>query len=325
MRVKLLVTVLVLALGLGGVLLWQHSYDLNEQSVTINHGGHLLHGVLATPTTGTRHGLVVHLHGDGPVDATHEGGYRPIWEANAKAGYATLSWHKPGVANAPGNWLDQSMTDRAEEAVAAIAWARTRPDIDGDRIGLWGASQAGWVLPKVAARTPVRFVLAVSPAINWLQQGRFHLLAGNPTEAQLTRSDTTRRLLATQASFDDYTRAMGGETHGMTPDRWRFITKNHTADATPDLPALRRVPVLLTLAGHDRNVDTADTERGYRAALAEGGTLQVKHYPDAAHSLVKDTIERSDLKLTLTALFTPRALFATGFLDDQQRFLRDLG
>ncbi|MFI8191997.1 alpha/beta hydrolase family protein [Streptomyces sp. NPDC085946] len=329
-----LATALVVAAGLTGVVLRQNSYDMDVRRVSIRHGGHTLNGVLATPKNGReRHGLVVYVHGDGPIGATHDDGYKPMWEANAKAGYASLSWDKPGVAGAPGDWLDQSMDDRADEAAAAIAWARARPDIDGDRIGLWGASQAGWVVPKIAAKTPVSFVIAVSPAINWLQQGRYNLLAelradgasATRTKAEITRSETTRRLLERDATFEEYVRAMGGDTDGMTADRWGFISKNYTADATQDLRALRGVPVLLTLAGHDINVDTADTERGYRKALDGGGALTVKRYPDAAHSLLKRSIEQSDLKTTLTALFSPRSLFADGFLDDQRQFLKDLG
>ncbi|MFF1544754.1 alpha/beta hydrolase family protein [Streptomyces sp. NPDC058291] len=320
--------------GLAGVVLWQNSYDMDEQRVSIRHGRHTLNGVLATPKDGRkRHGLVVYLHGDGPVDATHDDGYKPMWEANAKAGYASLSWDKPGVAGAPGDWLDQSMDDRADEAAAAIAWARARPDIDGDRIGLWGASQAGWVLPKVAAKTLVSFVIAVSPAINWLQQGRYNLLAelradgasAARIKGAIARSDATRRLLKRQAPFEEYVSSMQGDTDGMTADRWRFISKNYTADATQNLRALRGVPVLLALAGHDINVDTADTERVYRKTLDAGGTLTVKRYPDAAHSLLKHSIEQSDLKTTLTALFSPRKLFAEGFLDHQRQFLQELG
>ncbi|MFF5701361.1 alpha/beta hydrolase family protein [Streptomyces sp. NPDC012794] len=329
-----LVPVLLVAAGLVGVALWQNTYAMEERRVSIRHGGHTLNGVLATPRDGReRHGLVVYVHGDGPVSATHDDGYKPMWEANARAGYASLSWDKPGVAGAPGNWLDQSMDDRADEAAAAIAWARARPDIDGDRIGLWGASQAGWVVPKVAAMTPVSFVIAVSPAINWLQQGRHNLLAELRAagasevrvQAEITRSEATRRLLERDATFEEYVRAMGGDANGMTADRWGFISKNHTADATHDLRALHGVPVLLTLAGHDVNVDTADTERGYRGALDGGGALTVKRYPDGAHSLLKRSIEQSDLKTTLTALLSPRSLFAEGFLDDQRRFLEDLG
>ncbi|MCJ0869292.1 S9 family peptidase [Streptomyces sp. AP-93] len=333
MAVWSLVTALVVAAGLAGVVLWQHSYAMDEQRVSIRHGGHTLNGVLTTPK-GSRepHGLVVYVHGDGPVDATHDDGYKPLWEATAKAGYASLSWDKPGVAGAPGNWLSQSMDDRADEAAAAIAWARARPDIDGDRIGLWGASQAGWVLPKVAAKTPVSFVIAVSPAINWLRQGRYNLLAelradgasADRTNAAIAKSDTTRRLLERHATFEEYVQAMGGDADGMTADRWGFISKNHTADATHDLRALRGVPVLLALAGHDINVDTADTEHIYREVLDAGGALTSKNHPDATHSLLKQSIEQSDLKLTLTALFSPRSLFADGFLDGQRQFLKDL-
>lgn len=329
-----LVTVLVAAAGLAGVVLWQNSYDMDEQRVSIRHGGHTLNGVLTTPRDGRkRHGLVVYVHGDGPVDATHGDGYKPMWEANAEAGYASLSWDKPGVAGAPGNWLDQSMDDRADEAAAAVAWARARPDIDGDRIGLWGASQAGWVLPKVAARTRVGFVIAVSPAINWLRQGRYNLLAelraegasAARTRAAIARSDTVRGLLERRATFEEYVRAVRGDTDGMTADRWGFVSRNHTADATRDLRALRGVPVLLVLAGHDVNVDTADTERVYREVLGAGGALAVGHYPDATHSLLKRSVERSGARTVLTALFSPRSLFANGFLDDQRRFLEDTG
>ncbi|MEU7072379.1 alpha/beta hydrolase [Streptomyces narbonensis] len=329
-----LVTVLVVAAGLVGVVLWQNSFGMDEQRVSIRHGGHTLNGVLTTPRDGRKsHGLVVYVHGDGPVDATHDDGYKPIWEANAQAGYASLSWDKPGVAGAPGDWLDQSMDDRADEAAAAIAWARTRADIDGDRVGLWGASQAGWVLPKIAARTPVSFVIAVSPAINWLQQGRYNLLAELRAEgasparvtSEVARSDSVRRLLGRHASFEEYVRAMGGVTDGMTAGRWGFISRNHTADATRDLRALRGVPLLLTLADHDINVDTADTERVYREVLDAGGALAVRRYPDATHSLLKKSIEQSDLKITLVALFSPRSLFADGFLDTQRQFLGELG
>ncbi|MGW8988113.1 alpha/beta hydrolase family protein [Streptomyces parvus] len=320
--------------GLVGVVLWQNSYDMDERRVTIRHGGHTLNGVLAIPRDGRKHhGLVVYVHGDGPVDATHDDGYKPLWESNAQAGCASLSWDKPGVAGSSGDWLDQSMDDRAYEAAAAIAWARARPDIDGNRIGLWGASQAGWVLPKIAAKTPVSFVIAVSPAINWLQQGRYNLLAelradcasAARTKAEVAKSDTILRLLERQATFEEYIKAMRGDADGMTADRWGFISKNYTADATQDLRTLRGVPVLLALAGHDLNVDTADTKRVYHNVLDAGGGLTVKHYPDAAHSLLKQSMEQSDLKITLTALFSPRSLFADGFLGSQGQFLKELG
>lgn len=324
-----LVGVLVVAAGLGGVAVWQNTYDIREERVTLRHGKQSLDGVLATPSGGRGpHGLVVFVHGDGPVDATHDSFYRPLWESFARAGYASLSLSKPGVGGSSGDWLEQSMEDRADETMAAIAWARQRPDIDARRIGLWGASQAGWVLPKVAARTPgLGFVIAVSPAVNWRQQGRYNLLAqlredGASAEqraAALRRRETTLRLLRRDASFAEY-RDTVDDPQGMTVGRWRFIKKNYTADATADLRAVKDIPVLLVLAGHDINVDVTDTETTYRKLLP-ASLLQVRKYPDAAHSLVKHDVEQSDPKLTLTAVFAPRALFARGFLADQRQFL----
>ncbi|MFC8760044.1 alpha/beta hydrolase family protein [Streptomyces sp. NPDC057193] len=200
-----LAALVVVGAGLAGLVVRQNTYDLREETVTVRYGGRTLHAVLALPERGEGpFPLVVFVHGDGPVDATHDGFYRPMWESFARAGYASLSWNKPGVGGAPGDWLDQTMEDRAREAAAAIAWA-----------------------------------------------------------------------------------------------------------------------VLLVLAGHDVNVDTTDTEAAYRRLLP-APPLRVAHYPTATHGLIRHDVERSRVRLTLTALCAPRTLFAEGFLSDQRRFLSSL-
>ncbi|WP_432157253.1 alpha/beta hydrolase family protein [Streptomyces sp. bgisy153] len=328
-----LVGALVVTAALAGVVAWQNTYALREEKVSLRHEGKLLQGVLALPERGDGpFGLVVFVHGDGPVDATHETFYRPMWEAFARAGYASLSFSKPGIGGSQGDWLAQSMEDRAEETRAAVAWARGRPDIDGRRIGLWGASQAGWVLPKVAARDPrLQFVIAVSPAVNWLRQGRYNLLAeldrdgatAEEKEAALRRRATTLRLLEREASYSEYRRAVG-DVDAMTPARWSFVTRNYRSDATADLRAMGGTPVLLVLAGHDVNVDVAETEAVYREALPPT-SLKITRYPGATHSLVDHDVERSQWRLTLTAVFAPRKLYADGFLDGQAAYVTGLG
>ncbi|OKI02420.1 hypothetical protein A6A06_15375 [Streptomyces sp. CB02923] len=132
-------------------------------------------------------------------------------------------------------------------------------------------------------------------------------------------------MLARHATFDGHAAAVHGDTDGMTAGRWGFISKKYTADTTRDLRVLRGVPVLLTLAGHDVHVDTAGTERTYHRILGGGSALTVERYPDATHSLLKRSIEQSDARITLTGLFSPRSLFAAGFLDNQRQFLNELG
>lgn len=324
-----LTTVVLLAAALTGVVLWQHAYDLHEERVTVPAAGRALPGVLATPA-GRGPGpfpLVVFVHGDGEVDATHDGFYRPYWEAFARAGHASLSLDKPA------DWLAQSMDDRARETTDAIAWARTRPGIDAGRIGLWGASQAGWVLPKVVARAPapgIRFVIAVGTAVNWERQGEYHLRAGlraagadaDRTAAALRTRESTLALLRRGASYEEY-RASPDADPELSAERWSFISRNHTADATGDLRTMRAVPLLLLSGADDLNVDGAETEAVYRALLAPG-TLTVRRYPAATHALLRTSVERSSWRLTLTAVFAPRAVFPPGLLADQRAFLEGL-
>nr|BFE82292.1 hypothetical protein GCM10020093_048930 [Planobispora longispora] len=168
------------------------------------------------------------------------------------------------------------------------------------------------MLPKVAARMPeLKFVIAVSPAINWLRQGRYNLLAelkergASPeeTRAAVARSDETLEHLREGSTFERY-RAAVGDVDGMTADRWRFITANHTSDASDDLAEMR-TPVLLMLGGHDVNVDTGETEDTYRRLLTRPGQLQVRRYPDATHSMVPKDVEDSELRALVLALAAP--------------------
>lgn len=307
---------------------WGNAFRIEERRVRIPVATGHLDGVLATPREGDVRGLVVMVHGDGPVDATYDGLYRPWFEAAADAGFATLSWSKPGVGESDGNWLDQSMDDRADEVSAAIDWMIREGGVPITKVVLWGASQGGWVLPKVAAERPdVNAVVAVSPAINWLRQGRFNLLAemdrdgvDEPERARrIATSDQTRRLLEAGANYSDY-RAITDDPDPMNEDRWTFVQRNFTADATDDLyrSATAGTPTLLMLGRHDHNVDVDDTEAGYRAAL--GGLADVRYY-DAAHSMARPEVENSDLRGLLTAVFRPRTLLAPGVLSDYRDYL----
>lgn len=333
--VVVLLTVSALLVALSVTAVVGHRFAVDERAVTIPTSRGDLQGVLAMPPDARGPvGIVVFVHGDGPVDATSDGFYRPIWEALARAGYASLSWSKPGVGGSEGDWLAQSLHDRAVEAGEAVDWVRAQPGIDPDRVGLWGASQGGWVLPEVAtARDDVRFVIAVSPAVSWLRQGRYNLLAeldhadAGPEERRqaVEASDRTRELLAAGASYDEYRAAArrDGE-EPMTRDRWGFVLRNHTADATADLARLgqRDVPVLLLLGEEDRNVDVDETQAAYAAAL--GDHLTVRRFAGAAHTLARTWIDDEPVLGTPTALLLPRRVFVPGYLDAQTDFLAAL-
>ncbi|WP_240423782.1 alpha/beta hydrolase family protein [Microbacterium halotolerans] len=322
-------TLLVTAFGVAAA---GNDYRFAQRAVQIPVDEGHLEGVLTTPQDRSALGLVVMVHGDGAVDATQGGLYSPWFEGAAAAGYATLSWSKPGVGGSTGNWLDQTMDDRAAEVSAAIDWSLTQPGVPTERVVLWGASQAGWVVPKiVAAREDIDGVVAVGTAINWLSQGRYNLLADleheDATDAEralaIARSDALRELLARNASYEEYLdehlAASPGETP-MTPDRWAFAARNFTVDATADLQdaALREIPVLLLAGEHDRNVDMRETETVYRSIF--GTHLTVEHV-DAVHSMARPLVDGNGVVGYLTAVFWPRAVFAPGVIDAYTAFL----
>ncbi|WIM92979.1 alpha/beta hydrolase [Actinoplanes oblitus] len=323
---------MIVLLGTGVVVtLIGNDYRMRERRLSVPVAGGSLDAVLTLPPRDPARGLVVMVHGDGPVEATHDGLYRPWFEAAADAGFATLSWSKPGIGGSTGDWLSQSMADRAAEAGAVIDHVRGQPDVPAGPVVLWGASQAGWVLPKLAAtRDDIKAVVAVGPAINWLRQGRYNLLAeldhdgadAAERERVIAVSERTRRLLDDHADYDTYL-AGSGDPEPMSAARWRFVTRNYTADATADLHAMagRHLPVLLMLGRHDRNVDTEETRATYRRIL--GDRVTVTRF-DSMHSLARPVMEESDVVGLATAVLWPRALLAGGVLDTYREYLRKL-
>ncbi|MBI9113590.1 alpha/beta hydrolase [Sanguibacter sp. YZGR15] len=309
-----------------------NSFRFTQETITIPGPDGDLVGVLTLPDDGHARGIVVMVHGDGPVDATMDGLYAPWFEGAADAGLGTLSWSKPGVGGSHGDWLSQSMDDRAAEVSAVLDWALGDDEVPTDTVVLWGASQAGWVLPEVTrSRSDIDGVVAVGPAISWLRQGRFNLLAElehDGADAQeragaIEESDRTRALLARHASYEEYLASTTSDDP-MTEDRWGFVQRNVGSDATDDLraSASREIPVLLMVGSHDRNVDVEETEDTYRSIL--GSSLTVTHL-DGTHSLARPVMEDHDAVGLLTAVVRPRALLAPGTIDDYTAFLIGIG
>lgn len=236
MKKKIMISMMIIVLLFGGAglyILEQNSFDMVEQAVEIQTSEGNLTGTFVLPKNYTNKlGLVLFIHGDGPIDATHDDGYKPLWERLASLGYASLSLNKRGMNGSEGNWLHQSIDDLVEEARQAIAWAKEQPMIDEKQIGVWGASQAGWVIPKLAKKEPLAFSLLLSPAINWVSQGQYHtrknMVIDGYSEAEIQDKEAYDQqvltLLQRQASYEEYVK-IARENNLMAKDRWTFVGK----------------------------------------------------------------------------------------------------
>lgn len=327
-----LIIVLGILLGAGFYIVRQNTFEMLEQSIEIPTPKGKLTGTLTLPKNAAGGlGLVLFIHGDGPVDASHNDGYKPLWERLASLGYASLSLNKRGINGSAGNWLEQSIGDRVEEASQALAWARTQTFVDSGRIGVWGASQAGWVIPKLAAQETLAFSILVSPAINWLQQGAYNTrqqmkkdgYTDEEIKRQITYEQQVNGLLLRGADYEEYTQ-LTHPKEKMSAERWSFVRRNFQADAANDLQNFKS-PVLLLLGEEDLNVDVEQTESVYRENISPASLLTVKLFPDTEHSMLRVQTADSALRALMISLFAPRKITVDGYMEQIELFLSKQG
>ncbi|MBC1474720.1 alpha/beta hydrolase [Listeria grandensis] len=311
---KWLLLTLVPLLLLISLFLYENSYNMEESNKQIRTSSNQLNAFITEPRRGTKQqGLVVFVHGDGSMNATQDGGYKPLMEKFAETGYTSISWDKPGVGDSQGNWLKQSMNDRATEVNNIITWAKQNPNINTDKIVLWGASQAGWVIPKVLASGEHKIALTIlaSPAINWIEQGQYNTqqeLQSEGKTAQQIKAITKKdqeilTLLNDNAPYTTYQKITPKEDT-MTKDRWRFVQKNYLSDATAELKKIT-TPVLLLLAEKDQNVDIQDTKQVYTQTIPKK-LLTTTIIKNTQHAMLNPHIADSQWLTTLTAIIAPK-------------------
>lgn len=85
-----------------------------------------------------------------------------------RLGFAVLSLDGPGQGEA--SLWSTTRPDYEVAVTAAIDWIETRPDLDADRIGLFGSSLGGYYGPRAAAFEPrVRATIANCGPFDWSQ------------------------------------------------------------------------------------------------------------------------------------------------------------
>jgi pimeloyl-ACP methyl ester carboxylesterase len=133
------------------------------EEVAFSHGENRLAGSLYLPANPGPHPAVALVYGSDPTDRTYGGVGTALGKHFARHGIACLCWDRPGEGRSTGNALAQTFHDRAGEALAAVQYLRGRDDVRRDRVGLWGHSQGGMVIPLAASLSgDVAFLIEVS-------------------------------------------------------------------------------------------------------------------------------------------------------------------
>ena len=135
-----------------------------EEEVMFQNGDVTLGGKLLIPSTKGPHPAVILLHGSGPQDRNGEiSEIRLIADHFARHGIAALIYDKRGFGASTGSWATASFSDFAKDALAGLKLLQNRPDVNRKRIGMWGISQAGWVMTTATSMSKdIAFIISVS-------------------------------------------------------------------------------------------------------------------------------------------------------------------
>lgn len=270
--------------------------------------GVTLAGTLTLPRGAGPFPAVVMVSGSGAQDRDETMFlHRPfavIADALARKGIATLRYDDRGTAQSTGSFAGSTTEDFSRDAEAAVAFARSAPEISKAQVGLLGHSEGGLVAPMVAARSnAVSFViLLAAPAVRFdslsVLQNRASLVAmGASAQAATDREPLLRSIYsAVIASTDsaqlatrmlaalraEYLRSPAGMPMPSAADAarlqrmysapWRNFLMRY--DPIPALQKLR-VPVLALNGTKDVQVPAAENLRAIQSAIGASGQRDI--------------------------------------------------
>jgi len=126
-----------------------------------------------------------------------------IADALTRRGIAVLRFDDRGVGGSSGSREEATSDDYTDDALAAVAFLKGRPDIDGARIGLVGHSEGGLIAPLAASRSrDVAFIVMLGgpglPGSKLLlhQTRALQLASGNPRQTVEFNVRLLERVLA---------------------------------------------------------------------------------------------------------------------------------
>jgi pimeloyl-ACP methyl ester carboxylesterase len=277
------------------------------EEISFDSGRYTLVGDLVRPSGAGPHPVVIAVAGSGPNTRTQMPGYWDVRERFGDAGYAVFSWDKPGSGASSGELVADVLADRAAILADAIEVLVQRPDLDGSRVGLWGLSQAGWVMPMAIEQgANVDFMVVVSGgAEDSIDQGMYQVgqqlvCRGAPAELGAHAKEVGSRAVKA-TTYEDYLAAVSEalEIPGVEDVRpIEIVPEGEWAPLPRELESFfdpARVieqldmPILAVYGELDRYIDPVQGSQAYAAAFVSAGNEHgwVELIPGVGHTMLE--------------------------------------
>lgn len=262
-------------------------------------------GELLIPKGEGKYPLVIMVHGDGPAYMSY---FSSIKNSFLKAGYATLMWDKPGYGKSTGEFSKEHLRkERAEILLKAIEKMKIHPNIYPDKIGVWGISQAGYVIPMALEKTnDISFMILVGVGgENGIKQTAYYIEqqllceGSNKEEAGQARHNFIGLCYAT--TYDEYYKCakpmvenpqikkMNFVSAIWTENEWEPKEKGDEGFYNPiDVLEKTQIPTMVFFGDLDKNVDPIQGFQAYKSAFKKAGNQNfiVKMIEGSDHSII---------------------------------------
>ena len=262
-------------------------------------------GELRIPSGDRKYPLVIMVHGDGPAYRTY---FFALKECFLRTGYATLMWDKPGFGQSKGKFSRQHLrAERAEILLDAIIRVKSHPRIDSSRIGVWGISQAGYVIPMALPKADdISFMIMVGcPGEDGIQQTAYlirrQLEFEGVSEEEAWQAENHFIQIYHAETFEQYIqharplydnpvqREMGFVSALWDETNWKPHSPEEESFFNPiDIIEKTSIPVLAFFGEKDTQVDPIQGVSSYKEALTKAGNknFRVELIPNADHNII---------------------------------------
>ncbi len=211
-----------------------------------------------------------------------------------RAGYAVLRLDDRGFGKSTGKFEEAGLKEFTDDALAAVAWLKARPDVNPKRVGILGHSEGGAVGPLAAVRSDdVAFVIMLAgPAQPFdellLEQSAGLMRAAGAPQAMIdANAQISREAFAVLR--EEHDKAKVRERMEKIAENWKAKQPQLAGQlkamidkmGTPELQSLflysgaetlskLRCPVLALFGGKDLQVPADSNLKAAAAAFAAG-------------------------------------------------------